>query len=135
MASLKGLRLLAKHWPTIFGKAQSYESSFGALEPSKGRPDFIDEATEEMRSALAALGHLRSLFGINERSAKILMTVHVLWGERTRLAKDLWVELYRSITPGITTNENKLRSATLRNEHWQRCVADYQKALNLWRDL
>lgn len=135
MASLNSLRLLAKHWPVIFGKAQSYESSVTALEPSKGRPDFIDAATEEIRIALGCLTQLRSLFVSHERSAKILMTAHVLWGDRTRLSKDLWVDLYRAITPGITQNANKLKSATLRDEHWKRCLADYQEAKELWEKL
>lgn len=131
MASLNSLRLLAKHAPTIFGKAQTYETVITQKDPTNGRPDFVDESTEEMRQAIEAIDDLQKLHAMNERAAMILYAVYVVWGERTRLIKDPWVELWRAITPNPIGRD----SATKRHNHWVACTAEHQKALELWRKI
>lgn len=132
MASLNSLRLLAKHAPTIFGKAQSYDVVIGLCkDPTTGRPDFVDESTEEMRAAFDAIDDLKRLHEIDERAAKMLWVVYVVWGERTRLLKDAWVDLWRALTPNPLGKD----SATKRHNHWTACTSEHQKALKKWKDL
>lgn len=131
MASLSSLRDLSACWSIIFGKAQSYEGATSALEPSSGRPDFIDDKTEQMRSALSALRHLRSLFAIDEKAYRVLMISHILWGEESRKLKDNWVDLGRALRERVPTKN----SATLRQKLWIEALEEYDKARKIWEAL
>ena len=132
MASLSSLRNLSKFWSVIFGKAQSYEISLRALEPSSGRPDFIDDQTEGMRSALDALRNLKTLFENNERAAKVIMIIYILWGEQARLLKDNWVDLGRMLK---TLHPEKKISATLRHQLYCEAMNEHVRATKLWEKL
>jgi hypothetical protein len=127
---LSSLNHLAKLAPIIFGKAISYESITKA-DPHNGRPDFIDDKTEEMRAALDALKALQTLHETDPVYAKILYVVHVVWGVNARVLKDNWVDLARQLRSTPPTKN----SATLRHKLYCEAVQLHHLALQRWEKL
>lgn len=127
MASLQSLSHLARFYPVIFGKALSLEAITNK-EVFNGRPDFIDNATQEIRSALYALQALQKLYDIDEKAAKVIYYIHVILGEDARKLKDNWVEL------GMALREHKPQkiSATKRQRLYLEAVTEYDRARRIW---
>ena len=135
MASLSSLRDLAACWSIIFGKALSFEEALSKSEPSAGRPDFIDARTEQIRSALDALRNLQTLSAEDMRAAKIMMLVHVQWGEVARTLKDNWVELGAALREHTPKKRINGYHATLREQLYQEGLRHYHIAKTKWEKL
>jgi hypothetical protein len=80
---LSDLELLARHAPTIFGKALDPDKPTLTPMPSNGRPDWVDARSAEIGRAVGALRALLALDAEGpegHRTAGVLWLVHVLCG-------------------------------------------------------
>jgi hypothetical protein len=80
---LSDLELLARHAPTIFGKALDPDKPTLTPMPSNGRPDWVDARSAEIGRAVGALRALLMVQGegkVGAQTAGVLWLVHVLCG-------------------------------------------------------
>jgi hypothetical protein len=80
---LSDLELLARHAPTIYGRALDPDRPTLTPMPSNGRPDWVDGRSGEIGRAVGALRALLSLSAegkVGAQTAGVLWLVHVLCG-------------------------------------------------------
>ena len=128
MADLRGLDLLARFAPLLFGKALSWEAVRGA--PVSGRSDSWDARTPELREALAALSLLYRLHETHRQEAEILYEVHVRQGPESRTHEQTWVDLYLRYYPHH--RKTGLISADVRRRWVMGGLSLYGRARGIW---
>jgi hypothetical protein len=80
---LSDLELLARHAPTIYGRALDPDKPTLTPQPVNGRPDWVDGRSAEIGRAVGALRALLSLSAESpsgRQTAGVLWLVHVLCG-------------------------------------------------------
>jgi hypothetical protein len=80
---LSDLELLARHAPTIYGRALDPDRPTLTPQPMNGRPDWVDGRSAELGRAVGALRALLALDAEGpegRRTAGVLWLVHVLCG-------------------------------------------------------
>lgn len=102
------LALLAKHLPTITGRAINPEPR-DSRATHDGRPDTVDEVSSELRRAVIALGRLETLYRLDRGACFVVWSTYVHHAGSARNAHWNRVLALRSMTPAARF-ESMLRS-------------------------
>lgn len=112
---LSDLDFLAKHWPTLFGKAldpSGVTGVQGLVLSRSGRLDSVDAKSPEIQRAIRALDRLYELHQEQKtkQAAEVLLYARVVCGEQARLGKAMFLALglaYRSAPKRMTAAKQR----------------------------